>query len=128
MLMLWQAVIGPLVICRSICQLCQFVYLLSLLCQSVSLLHIPFRPISYMSVGVFQSCRPGCQSHRSNCWTCVQQLVVDLCGGQICVLHGSFIHLALCHSCDVMHVLCLKCSNFFKIMLWSKIPNIVNTM
>ena len=37
------------------------------------------------------------------------------------------IHLALCHSCDVMHVLCLKCSTPFKVMLWSKIPNIVNT-
>ena len=89
MLMLCQVVIGPPVICRSVCQLCVY---LSLLCQSVSLLHISFRPISYMyvclSVCLSVTVVDLAVSQRSTCSPQVQQLVVDLCGGQICVLHG----------------------------------------
>ena len=86
MLMLCQAVIiGPPVIFRSVCQLCVY---LSLLCQSVSLIHISFRPISYMSVCLSVTVVGLAVSYRSTCSPQVQQLVVDLCGGQICVFHG----------------------------------------
>ena len=85
MLMLCQAVIGPPVICRSVCQLCVY---LSLLCESASLLHISFRPISYMSVCLSVTVVGLAVSHWSTCSPQVQQLVVDLCGGQINVLHG----------------------------------------